>query len=131
MEKACANGAYLLLLRNHAVQQAAQQVWSNVLSAAVTLPCKRKSHLVLLCAPDKSQSLMILSLFEAKVLPSGVNATPPTGAECPFKVAHSLPVARSQSLIVLSSLPEANVLPSPMSTATRIGGSHESPFLGS
>src|SRR5207244_670429 len=39
-------------------------------------------------------------------------ATEPTGDVCPLRVASSLPVATSHSLIVLSALPEASVLPS-------------------
>src|SRR5262245_55257977 len=53
-----------------------------------------------------------LSLPEASVLPSGLYSTQLTGPVCPWRVAFSLPVTTSQSLIVLSRLAEASVLPS-------------------
>src|SRR2546426_691184 len=49
---------------------------------------------------------------EASVLPSGLYATECITFVGPLRVARSLPVATSQSLIVLSPAPEANVLPS-------------------
>src|SRR5262249_52500465 len=48
----------------------------------------------------------------ARVLPSGLNATARTLANCATRVARVLPVATSHSLTVASQLPEARVLPS-------------------
>gem|GEM_PF-6095440 len=45
-------------------------------------------------------------------MPSGLYATEDTDQVCPLRVACSLPVAASHSLIVWSKLPEASVLPS-------------------
>gem|GEM_PF-6113664 len=56
---------------------------------------------------------MVLSaLPEAKILPSGLNATLVTEPLCPVRVEITLSVDRFHSLMVLSSLPEAKVLPS-------------------
>jgi hypothetical protein len=58
-------------------------------------------------------TLMVLSsLPEASVLPSGLKLTLLTDAVCPVRVVIGLPVARFQTLMVLSALPEASVLPS-------------------
>src|ERR1700736_6460694 len=43
-----------------------------------------------------------LRLFPARVLPSGLNATHSTQEECPVRIAVFLPLAGSQSLIVVS-----------------------------
>ena len=60
-----------------------------------------------------SHSLMVLSsLAEARVLPSGEKATESTASACPVRVARSWPVSTSHSLMVLSPLAEARVLPS-------------------
>src|SRR5262245_41191014 len=60
-----------------------------------------------------SHSFTVLSvLAEAKVLPSGLQATENTSFVWPFRVANSLPAATSHSLIVWSQLPDARVLPS-------------------
>ena len=49
---------------------------------------------------------------EARVAPSGENATEPTKDLCPSKVAILVCVAMSHSLTVLSSAPEARIVPS-------------------
>ena len=49
---------------------------------------------------------------EARVFPSGLQATLKTASVCPCKVASSLPVAASQSFTVWSQEPEARVFPS-------------------
>src|SRR5262249_20796410 len=60
-----------------------------------------------------SHSLIVLSsLAEASILPSGLKATEPTESPCDLRVACSLPVRRSHSLTQLSQLAEASVLPS-------------------
>jgi len=63
-----------------------------------------------------------LSLLpEANVLPSGLKATDHTSAVWPWRVACSLPVATSHSLIVLSALPEASVLRSGLNATEKTG----------
>src|SRR5205807_311124 len=65
-----------------------------------------------LWAGGTSHSLMVLSsLPEAKVLPSGLKATDQTTA-CPLRVIRCLPVATSHSATVSSVLAEARTLPS-------------------
>lgn len=63
----------------------------------------------------KSQSLSVISSdADARVLPSGENATAQTGFEWPMSVQRVTPVVESQSLIILflSSDPDARVSPS-------------------
>jgi len=55
---------------------------------------------------------MVQSMLpEARVRPSGLNATLFTEAEWPIRVLTSLPLATSHSLIVLSTQPDAIVCP--------------------
>jgi hypothetical protein len=57
------------------------------------------------------QSLTVPSVVpDAKVLPSGENATDATSEACPLKVTCSLPVAAPRSFTVPSQLDEARVL---------------------
>ncbi len=63
--------------------------------------------------PFLCQSLIVLSaLPEARILPSGLNATETTVALCSAMVVINLPLD-CQSLIVLSALLEARIPPSP------------------
>src|SRR5438046_1096053 len=56
--------------------------------------------------------IVLSSLAEASILPSGLKATEPTESLCDLRVACSLPVRRSHSLTVVSQVAEASVLPS-------------------
>ena len=61
----------------------------------------------------RSQSRVVPSrLVEARVLPSGANATASIVSRCPSRVWRSEPLARSHTFTVQSSEPEASVLPS-------------------
>jgi hypothetical protein len=61
----------------------------------------------------KSQSLTVISSDpDARVWPSGENATAQTIFEWPMSVQRVTPVVESQSLIILSSDPDARVSPS-------------------
>src|SRR5439155_9663436 len=73
-----------------------------------------------------SHTRIVLSrLHEIKVMPSAVNVTPVTASEWPTRVALSVPVARSHSLMVLSALAVARVLSSgEKTTALKIGRAH-------
>jgi len=54
---------------------------------------------------------------EARIFPSGLNATDKTMSVWPSRVRTSLPVATSHSLIVLSVEPEARSRPSGLSVS--------------
>lgn len=65
------------------------------------------------CPVATSQSLIVPStLPEARILPSGENATVTTESECPVRMRSTRPLITSQSITLRSELPEASVRPS-------------------
>src|SRR6476646_7267433 len=97
------------------------RVYSSMPKASaviVALPCL---NVFLCCHVFVSQAITSGLAAERRKVPVELNAKALTGAVCLFNVCTWLPVLRSQTLMVLSKLPEDNQRPSGLKASETIG----------